>query len=61
MNLEERIAALKLIGLTYDETTRYFTGQAGKIDQDVVQYGSEALFNMKYEKCKSKYNAICSR
>lgn len=60
MNLKERIDALKLIGLTYDEQTRYFRGDAGKIDQDVVEYGNQELFNKHYLRCKIKFEKSCT-
>lgn len=56
MNLQERMQALKLIGLTYDEKTRYFKGEAGKIDQDIVEYGNQELFNRHYLRCKIKFD-----
>lgn len=58
MNLEERMEALELIGLKFDPASRYFKGDSGKIDQDVVQYGTQELFNKHYLKCKTKFHKL---
>ena len=44
MTLTDRIILLASLGLTYDEKSRSFKGEKGKIDQDIVQYGTDELF-----------------
>lgn len=50
--LEQRIKILQDLGLVFDENKRNFTGKAGKVDMDVVQYGSEELFDKQVKRLK---------
>lgn len=50
MNLEDRIAKLQELGCTYDEKSRSFKNGNVKIDIDVVQYGTDQLFEKQLKK-----------
>ncbi len=52
MNLQERIKLLTDNGFVFNETTRYFISPKGKIDQDIVQYGRDKLFDKYFNKLK---------
>lgn len=52
MNLQERIKILVDLGFIYDEKSRNFISEKGKIDQDIVEYGNDILFEQHLKKIK---------
>lgn len=52
MNLEDRIAILVENGFIHDERTRNFTNGGNKIDVDIVEYGTDQLFEKHLKKFK---------